>query len=131
MEVNVKKVSRKEFVQRIKATPNATSFDKVIEFIDEEFEYTPGRFTNGVGDDIIENEAGTNEGSCKIFAFGKIVGFSERDVLACFGKYYQQVVTNPNGSDHPNIRTFMRHGWKGIHFDQAVLTEKELEEMAD
>jgi hypothetical protein len=118
-----------EFVQRIKATPNAIEFDKVMAYIDEHYEYTPARFTNGVEGDMVVNEEGYNEGSCKIFAFAKLVGLSERDTLACFGKYYTvDVLGNPNGDDHANIRTFMRHGWKGIRFDKAALTEKELEE---
>ena len=118
-----------EFVQRIKATPNAIEFDKVMAYIEEHYEYTPVRFTNGVEGDMVVNEEGTNEGSCKIFAFAKLVGLSERDTLACFGKYYTvDVLGHPNGDDHANIRTFMRHGWKGIAFDKPALTERELEE---
>ena len=117
------------FVQRIKATPNAISYERVMEYIDAEYDYTPARFTNGVKGDQVVNEEGTNEGSCKIFAFGLLVGLNERDTLACFGKYYTvDVIGNPNGDDHANIRTFMRHGWKGIKFDQPALTAKVLEE---
>ena len=117
-----------EFIQRIKATPNAIAFEKVMEFIDAEYDYTPCRFTNGEGDNIVVNEAGENEGSCKIFAFGMLNRLSERDVLACFGKYYQDVLKNPNGNDHANIRNFMRYGWNGIRFEGSALSEKALEE---
>lgn len=117
------------FVQRIKATPNAISFDTVMEYIDEHYEYTPVRFTNGLKNDIVINEEGMNEGSCKIFAFAKLFNLCERDTLACFGKFYTvDVLGNPNGDDHANIRTFMRHGWKGISFDKPALVERELEE---
>ena len=117
------------FVQRIKATPNAISFDTVMEYIEEHYEYTPARFTNGIKGDMVVNEEGSNEGSCKIFAFAKLVGLSERDTLACFGKFYiVDVLGNPNGDDHANIRTFIRRGWKGISFDKPALVEKELED---
>ena len=123
-------MEKKEFIQRIKATPNAIAFEKVMELIDAEYEYTPVRFTNGSGDNLIINETGENEGSCKIFAFGLINKLSERDVLACFGKYYQEVIKNPNGHDHQNIRNFMRFGWKGIMFEKDALKEKVPEELA-
>lgn len=117
------------FIQRIKATPNAISFDQVMKYIDEEYDYTPARFTNGPEGDQVVNEEGVNEGSCKIFAFAKLAGLTERDTLACFGKYYLvDVLGNPNGDDHTNIRTFMRYGWKGIKFDRPALTVKQLEE---
>lgn len=121
---------KSEFIQRIKATPNAISFDKVMEYIDEHYEYTPTGFTNGVKGDQVVNKAGQNEGSCKIFAFAKMVNLNERDTLACFGKFYlDDVLNNPNGDDHANIRTFIRHGWKGIKFEGEALVEKELEAM--
>ena len=118
-----------EFIQRIKATPNAISFDKVMEYIEAHYDYTPTAFTNGVKGDMVVNEAGKNEGSCRIFAFAKLAKLSERDTLACFGKFYtDDVLGNPNGDDHANIRTFMRHGWKGIQFEGEALVERELEE---
>jgi hypothetical protein len=72
------------------------------------------------------NQAGSNEGSCKIFAFATTEGLSEAETLACFGKYYREdVLQNPQVSDHANIRTFMRHGWKGIRFEQSALVQCE------
>ena len=34
---------------------------------------------------------------------------------------YRQVLANPDGEDHANIRAFMRNGWKGIRFDGEPL----------
>ncbi len=36
--------------------------------------YRPTRFENGLGQGRAVNEAGTNEGSCKILAFAKLNG---------------------------------------------------------
>lgn len=62
------------------------------------------------------SDAGTNEGSCKIFSFGKIAGLSEAETLACFGEHHRSVVADPSGSSHGNIRAFMERGWEGISF---------------
>ena len=114
-----------ELIKQIKSTPDMVEFDDVIDTIDEYFEYTPTHFTNGQGHDVVMNQAGSNEGSCKIFAFATTEGLNEAETLACFGKYYREdVLQNPDATDHANIRTFMRHGWKGIRFEQSALVEK-------
>lgn len=111
-----------ELTQKIKSQPETVQFDDVIDCIDEYFEYTPTHFTNGQGHDVVMNQAGSNEGSCKIFAFATTEGLSETETLSCFGEYYREdVLQNPEQSDHANIRTFMRHGWKGIQFEQSAL----------
>ena len=69
------------------------------------------------------NEAGTNEGSCKIFAFAQLHHLSEQATLACFGQYYREdVLQNPQGNDHGNIRNFIKQGWQGITFESDVLS---------
>lgn len=96
-------------------------FEDTMAVIAENYDYTPTRFSNG---DVI-NGAGTNEGSCKIFAFAKINQLSPEQTLACFGRFYRDdVLNNPDGSDHGNIRNFMRHGWDGIQFDIPALSTK-------
>lgn len=114
-----------ELLSLIKAAPEEISFQEVITAIDNHFRYTPTRFTNGEGAMMIVNEAGCNEGSCKIFAFGQLAGLDEAQVLACFGSYYRdEVLKNPEGHDHMNIRNFVRYGWAGIHFDDQALVPK-------
>jgi hypothetical protein len=45
--------------------------------------------------------------------------------LACFGTYYRDdVLANPEGSDHGNIRNFMKTGWAGVSLPEGVLTVK-------
>lgn len=113
------------FVEKLKSEPGKVSFSDTMALIDSHFDYTSARFTNGVGDNQVVNEAGTNEGSCKIFALGKLLALDEIQTLNCFGDYYRvDVLQNPGGSDHANIRNFMVHGWRGIAFDSVVLKAK-------
>lgn len=66
------------------------------------------------------SDAGANEGSCKVFAFGKIVGLSPEDTLACFGEHYRGVLADPDGESHGNIRAFMASGWGGVDFPDGL-----------
>ena len=118
-------MSANSLLDKIKIQPEIVGFDEVMAFIADHYTYTPTRFVNGAGDDKVVNEAGTNEGSCKIFAFARLNGLSDQETLTCFGSYYRDdVLAHPNGQDHANIRTFMRHGWAGIHFDGDALVAK-------
>lgn len=114
-----------KLIQKINNQPDSVSFNEVIGLINDNYLYTPTRFINGIATDQEVNEAGSNEGSCKIFAFAKLNGLDAQQTLACFGDYYRKdVLANPSGEDHANIRTFMRHGWAGITFDQDALSPK-------
>ena len=118
-------MSKQALIEKIKTQPDTVEFSEVIDTIATHYDYTPTRFSNGSGDDTAISEAGSNEGSCKIFAFAQLNGLNENETLACFGKYYREdVLQHPEGSDHANIRNFMRHGWQGIHFEQSALQEK-------
>jgi len=101
--------------------PENVSFEQVMDVIAQQYNYSPSSFNNGK----IINEAGTNEGSCKIFSFAKLNELTPEQTLSCFGRYYREdVLQHPNGEDHGNIRNFMITGWEGIQFDSEVLTEK-------
>jgi hypothetical protein len=109
------------FLNTLHVHPESIQFADIISHIAQHYDYSPTRFTNGE----VVNEAGKNEGSCKIFAFARLQGLGEMDTLALFGQYYRDdVLKHPSGNDHANIRTFMQHGWKGIHFDGVALTPK-------
>jgi hypothetical protein len=109
-----------QFIQQLN-TPENIDFEDTMTVIAASYEYSPARFNNG---ELI-NEAGTNEGSCKIFAFAKLNRLSEQQTLNCFGRFYHKdVLEHPQGNDHGNIRNFMRQGWSGISFDQAPLKAK-------
>jgi len=110
-----------QLINLIKTNPESIEFQQVMETIEQNYDYTPTRFTNS---DVV-SESGTNEGSCKIFAFGQLNQLDEHETLACFGTYYRDdVLQNPKGTDHANIRSFMVHGWEGINFDAPALVVK-------
>ena len=118
-------MSAHSLLDKIKTQPEAIIFDEVMAFIADHYHYTPTRFRNGEGKNIVVNEAGKNEGSCKIFAFAQLNGLSEQETMACFGSYYRDdVLAHPEGQDHANIRTFMQHGWAGIQFDGDALVAR-------
>ena len=106
------------FLPPLRPTPAATRFDDTIELIDVLYDFTPTAFRNGEQ----HNAAGENNGSCKILAFGLLNGLSEAETLACFGHYYREdVLGDPGGHDHANIRNFMHDGWTGVHFEGTPL----------
>lgn len=105
-------------------TSKPLDFEDSMAIISDHFDYMPTAFTNGLSNMSVSNEAGQNEGSCKIFAFAQILELSEEQTLRCFGRFYQDVINTPDGTDHGNIRNFMRDGWKGIHFEGQALSRK-------
>ncbi len=106
------------FLQRLRETPAQIEFAETIAAIESHYDYTPTAFRNGG----VENAAGQNGGSCKIFAFAKLQNLDQDETLACFGRYYRDdVLQNPDASDHQNIRSFMRTGWSGIAFSGEAL----------
>ena len=110
-------------LKQINDSPDTVEFDQVMTCIAQHYNYTPSRFYNGTGEDKVVNEAGNNEGSCKIFAFAQLNGLDETQTLHCFGKYYREdVLAHPDGTDHANIRSFMKSGWPGISFETQALS---------
>lgn len=105
------------FLSTLKTNPETIEFTDTMAVIDALYQFTPTQFNNGG----LLNEAGQNNGSCKIFAFGKLQGLTEAETLACFGAFYREdVLGNPNGDDHQNIRNFMQFGWGGVEFSGEV-----------
>jgi len=98
------------------------SFAETMAAIDNHYRYQPCAFSNGLGEEKLVNDVGCNEGSCRIFAFAKIHGLDRQETLALFGDYYHlDVLGNPDGADHKNIRAFMKFGWAGIKFEGEAL----------
>lgn len=114
-----------QLLEKIRSVPEQIDFNEVIAAINTNYHYKPTPFTNGIGEYKLVNEAGQNEGSCRIFAFARLHHLTEAQTLACFGKYYREdVLMHPHGTDHANIRSFMQYGWKGICFDGEALEPK-------
>jgi hypothetical protein len=107
-------------LQTLERAPERVEFEDTLAVIDALYDFTPTAFRNG---DIV-NAAGQNSGSCRLFAFAKLHNLTEQQTLACFGRHYRDVLNNPEGDDHQNIRNFIQHGWAGIHFEAMPLTLK-------
>lgn len=111
------------FLTRLNNDPASLTFDDTMAVISAVYDFTPAAFTNG----DTRNEAGQNSGSCKLFAFAMLNKLSKEQTLACFGAYYRDdVLKNPQGSDHQNIRNFMKYGWDGVKFDSMPLAVKDV-----
>jgi len=97
------------------------TFSEVIDHIDTHYDFTPTAFKNGE----TYNAVNQNNGSCKVFSFAKLQQLTKEQTLHLFGDYYRKdVLENPAGSDHQNIRNFIRFGWEGIRFEGVALIDK-------
>jgi hypothetical protein len=117
-------MSLESFIKKI-TTHSPVDFNETMTVIAENFDYQPTEFCNGLAEDLLINPASTNEGSCKIFAFARIQQLTQQQTLNLFGDYYRvDVLNNPEGISHRNIRNFMRYGWEGISFIGEPLIAK-------
>jgi hypothetical protein len=111
----------KQFLQTIATAPENISFNDTISVIDANYDFTPTAFRNGE----MQNEAGQNNGSCKVFSFARLQRLTPQQTLHCFGSYYRDdVLKHPRGSDHQNIRNFIKTGREGIVFEGNALTPR-------
>ena len=118
MKLRCDHMELKPFLNLLKSTPSVIEFEQTMAVIDAHYQFSPTSFSNGTA----RNPAGENNGSCKIFAFAQRHQLSENQTLALFGRYYRQdVLGNPDGYDHQNIRNFIAHGWPGIKFEGTAL----------
>ena len=114
-------MNHKDYLALLNNSPAEIEFSDTMETIDAMYDFSPAGFRNGE----VENAAGENNGSCKLFAFAQLQGLDEQQTLSCFGAYYHDdVLKHPEGNDHQNIRNFMKSGWPGIKFYGTALTLK-------
>ncbi len=110
-------------LKRVHDQPENIQFSEVIFLIDECYQFTETAFTNGK----LHNAAGENSGSCKLLAFAQLQQLSPEDTLTCFGQYYRDdVLKDPEGDSHQNIRNFINTQWSGIEFSGSPLTLKSI-----
>ena len=101
--------------QLIKKLDNDSSnieFKEVMAVISDRYHYQATQFTNGLSSTKVINAAGSNEGSCKIFAFAQMnfqlisysdqfpEGFGQKSrefVASRFDKAMQHIITAENG----------------------------------
>jgi hypothetical protein len=109
------------FVERIHTQPDQILFEETLAVIDANFDFTPVAFATGVQN----NTPGTNMGSCKVLSFAHAMNLPVDTTLQLFGDYYRvDVLQHPDGTDHANIREFMRLGWRGVNFAEPALKRK-------
>jgi hypothetical protein len=117
-------MSLNQFLEKIKNN-EPVGFQDTISIIAEHYDYHPVEFSNGLGAQRLVNSAGVNEGSCKLFAFALLHDLNEQQTLNLFGDYYRvDVLGDPEGQSHQNIRNFIKYGWEGIEFEEMPLDEK-------
>lgn len=109
-----------QFIDKLKTEPSKVIFSETMQVIDDNYSFTPTAFINGA----IKNDAGQNNGSCKLFAFAKLQNLTKEETLVCFGEHYQNVLEDENGTSHQNIRNFMKTGFEVLVFDGEVLVLK-------
>ncbi len=118
----MKQTTLKKILWQLNSSPETITFDNCVELIDALYEFTPTAFRNG----SLQNEAGKNNGSCKIFSFAKLHHLTQQQTLHCFGAYYRHdVLEHPADTNHQNIRNFIQTGWAGIEFSGRALVLKE------
>jgi hypothetical protein len=110
-----------DFKNKLERSPKTIAFSQTMEIIDAYYDFTPAAFTNGA----LANDEGKNSGSCKLFAFAKDQNLTKESTLACFGDYYfKDVLEDPNGTGHQNIRNFIKTGFNGLEFKVFPLVKK-------
>lgn len=118
-------MSLNDLLEALTSAPESIEFDDVMSVITENYHYSPTEFKNGLDDKAVTNNAGTNEGSCKVFYFAQLQNLDKQTTLYCFGRNYRDdVLANPGASNHQNIRNFMVYGMDGIEFSGEVLVAK-------
>jgi hypothetical protein len=95
-------------------------FNDTLALVDRFFEYHPTSFDNGP----LHNSAGENAGSCRVFSLAQFCNLTEADALKLFAEHYRQVLDDPAGESHGNIRQFMGTGWSGIRFEGQALRKR-------
>merc|ERR1719191_2521832 len=106
-----------DFMKVLSSNPESIDFEQTMAVIGEGYVYTPTAFSCG---EIASTEE-QNQGSAKIFSFAKLQNLDEATTLQLFGRYYREdVLKNPEGTDHGNIRNFMAAGWDGVKFPNGL-----------
>ncbi len=110
-----------DFLNKLQQSPESVQFADTMATIDANYAVSATAFGNG----SLHNGADQNQGSCKLLAFARLQGLTPAATLHCFGDYYRvDVLQNPGGSDHQNIRNFMQSGWDGVSFEGTPLTPR-------
>lgn len=92
-------------------------FQDVMTILRRHYEFTPTAFVTGSGTPAqVENAATANQASCLLLAAARRLGLDPAATLRLYGEHYRDVLADPAGTAHGNIRAFMANGWAGVVF---------------
>jgi DNA-binding IscR family transcriptional regulator len=91
-------------LEQLEKSPETIIFKDIIAYIDENYDFTPTKFTNG----NTINEANQNNGSCKVFSFAKQINLSKEQTLTLFGEFYREDVQKSKRNRPPKHQKFYR-----------------------
>ena len=112
-------MTEQEFLAQLGQSPESIDFKTSIAVIEENYAFTPIAFKVGHQ----ENKLGENQGSCKLLAYAQRQNLDAQLALHLFGAFYRKdVLENPEGTDHQNIRNFIEFGWEGVAFEGESLS---------
>ena len=97
------------FNANVEMDADSLKFEEVMDIIETHYEVGLIEFKNG---DIV-NKPGENEGSAKLLSYAALSEFDKDTTLKLWGQYYREVLADPDGDSHQNIRNFMKTGWEG------------------
>jgi 3-hydroxyisobutyrate dehydrogenase-like beta-hydroxyacid dehydrogenase len=105
------------FLKQLNDDPASVTLDMALSTVGENYEFTPCGYTLGG----VRFEADKTR-SCQLYAFGLLHKLTRQQTLACFGHHYHDdVLKNPQGTDHQTVRLFMKYGWDGLKLDAMPL----------
>uniref|UniRef100_A0A7S2NN87 Type III effector n=1 Tax=Haptolina brevifila TaxID=156173 RepID=A0A7S2NN87_9EUKA len=120
-EADVKIGNLEAFMKTVRSDAKSIEFEVTMAAIEEGYDYVPTAFSCGA----VESSSAQNQGSAKIFSFAKLQKLNKETTLNLFGRFYRDdVLGNPDGDDHGNIRNFMATGWDGVSFPNGVALKK-------
>jgi hypothetical protein len=100
-------------------------FEEVMELIDVHYTDQLLEFRNG----DMNNAADENAGSAKVLSYAALSQLDKDTTLKLWGQHYRDVLKDPDGDSHQNIRNFMKTGWEGVPFENGIaLTSKNVGE---
>ena len=108
------------FADKIKRG-DKVSFKETIDFLDAHYYYFEVPFRNGP----LSSKPNENVGTAKILSFGLMTRMTEEQTLSMFGEIYRDL--SPSGTDHANIRQFLKTGFSGVSFESGLAISSKLQ----
>lgn len=109
------------FNSNVEMSADDLTMEEVLEMINTHYETQLLEYT--VGD--VVNKQGENEATGHILSYAALSNMDKETTLKLWGQHYRAVLANPDGTDHANIRNFMKFGWEGVPFENGIaLTRK-------